>query len=408
MAEWVSHLIVADQVLKRIPMLCRHEFCVGNIAPDCNKANPGGKNFTPPREVTHWMNGERKDASDTKQFCTEYIVNRLDKISSKEELSFLLGYYSHLITDAELQRTIRDSERVHAAWERILNIPELAKKALDLPENWDSVKKLLDRRERMKDFFAIEREYLDSHPDSGYFTEIVGLTEFPDYIDYLPHNAIPDKIKIMYDIPSAELGIYPYVAFTREEYLGFLQRAEDLVVAAISEVVPVNMAYRLPELTDKCMLQEYVQEHYDNNESGISASMGLPVSEYNEWVEKIHRNASVGDTEWGRSLLYLCFEHDKLVGLLSIRYELPEDLSNIYGDIGYGVRPSEREKGYATMMLHHALSVCKEKGLKKVVLGCYKDNVASAATIKKNGGVLVCENENYNEGRISQYYSIDL
>ena len=106
--------------------------------------------------------------------------------------------------------------------------------------------------------------------------------------------------------------------------------------------------------------------------------------------------------------MYLCLDKNKLIGLLSIRYELPENLTEIYGDIGYGVRPSERNKGYATTMLRYALSVCKEKGRDKVLLGCYKDNLASAATIKKNGGVLARENDNYNEGRISQYYSISL
>jgi predicted acetyltransferase len=106
--------------------------------------------------------------------------------------------------------------------------------------------------------------------------------------------------------------------------------------------------------------------------------------------------------------LYLCFDNNKLIGLLSIRYDLPENLIKKYGDIGYGVRPSERNKGYATTMLQYGLSVCKEKGMDNVLLGCYKDNLASAATIKKNGGVLVDENDNYNEGRISQYYSINL
>ena len=49
-----------------------------------------------------------------------------------------------------------------------------------------------------------------------------------------------------------------------------------------------------------------------------------------------------------------------------------------------------------------------EKGMKRVMLGCYKDNLASAATIKKNKGILLFEADNYNEGRISQYYSVDL
>ncbi len=39
MAEWVSHLIVADRVLEQLPHLKRHEFCVGNIAPDCKDEN---------------------------------------------------------------------------------------------------------------------------------------------------------------------------------------------------------------------------------------------------------------------------------------------------------------------------------------------------------------------------------
>ena len=155
-------------------------------------------------------------------------------------------------------------------------------------------------------------------------------------------------------------------------------------------------------------MQAYVQEHYDKGESSISASMGLSSSDYAVWVEKIRSNAVCGDELWGKSLLYLCFDDDRLAGLLSIRYELPKMLSEKYGDIGYVVRPSERNKGYAAAMLKYALSVCREKGLKKVILGCFKDNLASAAVIRKNGGILLAENENYKEGRISQYFEIKL
>jgi len=168
------------------------------------------------------------------------------------------------------------------------------------------------------------------------------------------------------------------------------------------------MIYRLPENSDKEMLREYVQEHHDFGETSISASLGLSSSEFSAWVEKIHRNADASSEDWGRSLLYLCLDNNRLIGLLSIRYELPEHLSEKYGDIGYGVRPSERKKGYATSMLRYALSVCRKKGMDRVTLGCYKDNPASAATILKNGGILIAENENYKEGRISRYYTIEL
>ena len=169
-----------------------------------------------------------------------------------------------------------------------------------------------------------------------------------------------------------------------------------------------HMNYRLPEISDAGILREYMREHYENGEADVNSSMDFAVSDYSEWVKRMRNNATVGDAEWGKSLTYLCFDEARLVGLLNIRYDLPKDLSERYGNIGYGVRPSERGKGYATAMLRYALSVCKEKGLKQVTLGCYKDNLASAATIKKNGGLLFLENDNYAKGRISQYYLIKL
>lgn len=170
------------------------------------------------------------------------------------------------------------------------------------------------------------------------------------------------------------------------------------------------MTYRMPEAGggDRERLCEYVREHRENGEIDISASHGLNDSEYSEWVGKIHKNASEGDGTWGKSLLYLCLEGGRLIGLLSIRYGLPEELSRKYGHIGFGVRPSERKKGYAAAMLEYALSVCKDKGMNRVILGCYKDNPASAAVIIKNGGVLISETGDYTEGRISRYYSIEL
>jgi len=99
----------------------------------------------------------------------------------------------------------------------------------------------------------------------------------------------------------------------------------------------------------------------------------------------------------------LCFDEEELIGLLSVRYDLEDKIRNIYGDIGYGVRPSKRNKGYATKMLEFGLNRCKEEGMHKVIVGCYKDNIASSSVIMKNGGVLFAENDNYKKGITSQY-----
>jgi len=90
LSTWVTHLMVADKVLQQIPELSKHEFLVGNIAPDCNVENEDWTSFTPSREVTHWMSEGRKVAADCDRFLYEY-VNKREKPDEKEE-AFLLGY----------------------------------------------------------------------------------------------------------------------------------------------------------------------------------------------------------------------------------------------------------------------------------------------------------------------------
>ena len=47
MSTWVTHLMVADKVVQQVPGLSRHEFFVGDIAPDCNVENEDWTSITP-------------------------------------------------------------------------------------------------------------------------------------------------------------------------------------------------------------------------------------------------------------------------------------------------------------------------------------------------------------------------
>lgn len=228
---WVTHMMVADRVLQELPWLSRHEYCVGNIAPDCNVENEDWSGFTPPREMTHWMTADRKNAADCQRFIHEYLLPRNPQ--NAQEASFLWGYYTHLVTDAEFQRTIRDDERVRAAWKRIRAIPELAAAGKDMPENWDSVKQIIPKTERLEEIGAIEREYLSDHPDSGFLTEIVGLESFPDLLEFLPPGAIVRKIGVLAHIPEGSKSKHPYTAMTRDEYAAFVDRAVAQAVETI-------------------------------------------------------------------------------------------------------------------------------------------------------------------------------
>lgn len=103
----------------------------------------------------------------------------------------------------------------------------------------------------------------------------------------------------------------------------------------------------------------------------------------------------------------LDIERDIFVGAVNIRHYLNKQLLLNGGHIGDGVRPSERRKGYATEMIRLALEECKKLGINRVLMVCYKDNIASAKSIINNGGIL--ENEVPDEnGKVNQRYWISL
>lgn len=108
------------------------------------------------------------------------------------------------------------------------------------------------------------------------------------------------------------------------------------------------------------------------------------------------------------TLYFLVGEDERIYGALNFRHKLNEFLLNYGGHIGYGIRPSERQKGYATKILSLSLSlpIIKKLDIKKVLITCDKTNIASAKTIINNGGVL--ENEVMEDGQITQRYWIDI
>lgn len=228
MATWVTHLIIADGVLERIPSIDRHGFCVGNIAPDCNIENADWTAFTPSREAMHWMQGERKQASDCDAFCDRYILKRKGSIKSAEEYAFLLGYYSHLMTDAAFQAMTRDEDRVRAAWRRIKADEKSRIAGAGMAETWDGVKRVISKKDRMREIYTMEAEYLSDHPDCGYLTEILPLKSFPDYMDYLPQGCIVRKIGVMGYLPEKDKAI-KFISISQEEYKKFVKETIRLV-----------------------------------------------------------------------------------------------------------------------------------------------------------------------------------
>jgi predicted acetyltransferase len=76
-----------------------------------------------------------------------------------------------------------------------------------------------------------------------------------------------------------------------------------------------------------------------------------------------------------------------IVGRVSLRHELTPLLHRVSGHIGFGVLPTQRRRGYATVMLRQALERAASLGLARVLVTCDESNVGSRRVIERCGGV---------------------
>lgn len=157
---------------------------------------------------------------------------------------------------------------------------------------------------------------------------------------------------------------------------------------------------------------EYIKELVEYK-SEINGTGGLQrYDNYDEWLLKVKGDLDISNILDGRvpasTYFFIRTSDNKIIGMINIRHKLNEFLLNEGGHIGYSVRPTERNKGYATLMLGLGLQKCRELNLNKVLITCNKTNIASAKVIQNNNGIL--ENEVFSQtfSEIIQRYWINL
>ncbi|MBR3841267.1 MAG: zinc dependent phospholipase C family protein [Erysipelotrichales bacterium] len=234
MASWITHTMIVDQVLSKEIDLDARGFCVGNIAPDCNIENEDWTSYTPPKEITHFMNGKSKLTTDCNRFIDTYINGKI--FTSNEEYSFILGYLSHLITDVEFQKFIRNEERVRNTFKRLNTNVEYKNKLLNLPETFDTIKTVFGKAEAFKDIEYFEHTYLSKNPKASYLTVLKNINGFDDYLDFLPKGAISRKIKIMLEDIKLQEERELYF-FTKLEYDEFIKNTSNLIYEQLIRII---------------------------------------------------------------------------------------------------------------------------------------------------------------------------
>lgn len=136
-------------------------------------------------------------------------------------------------------------------------------------------------------------------------------------------------------------------------------------------------------------INEFVEYNSDINGAG-SLDKILEGYTFEEALERCLNMEIKGFSERCQSKTFLLIrENDnKIVGSINVRWNLNEEMLKFGGHIGYGIRPTERRKGYNKINLYLGMTEAKKLGLEKVMLDCDVDNIASDKTLKALGGKL--------------------
>lgn len=86
--------------------------------------------------------------------------------------------------------------------------------------------------------------------------------------------------------------------------------------------------------------------------------------------------------------IYWLYVDSRPVGVGKFRHYLNDFLRERGGHIGYSIRPTERGKGYGTLILSELLKKAKDKNVDDALITCNETNIASRKVIEGNNGVL--------------------
>ncbi|TVX96307.1 GNAT family N-acetyltransferase [Cohnella terricola] len=165
-----------------------------------------------------------------------------------------------------------------------------------------------------------------------------------------------------------------------------------------------------PSLSLKDEYLEFYQEWKKSGEDMVPWVISRDPSDFEKmigWLNDNERGINLNEGWVPDSTFWLVSERNRILGVVNIRHKLTEFLMNRGGHIGYGIRPSDRKRGYATQLLSLSLDEAKKLGIYKVLVVCDENNVASERTIIRNGGI--SDNDFIEEdGNVIKRYWINL
>lgn len=151
----------------------------------------------------------------------------------------------------------------------------------------------------------------------------------------------------------------------------------------------------------------YIKSWEESNGNIVPIASGRAEANFKDFLKRQFERGTDEIREKGlvpATLYFLVDNTNKIYGALDIRHELNEYLENVGGHIGYGIIPSERQKGYGKLQLKLGLEKARELGLTKVLITCDDSNIGSSKVIESCGGIYKNTITDANNQKIRRYY----
>ena len=167
-----------------------------------------------------------------------------------------------------------------------------------------------------------------------------------------------------------------------------------------------------PAKEHEALALAYRQDYLCHGEDHINGSGGLlRYADYEEWLQHLSqlKQLKASRFETPATTWFTIRPSDgKIIGTIQLRHHLTDELKRDGGNIGYGICPSERRRGYGRRQLALVLGEARGLGLERVMITCNRGNLGSAQVAKSNGGIYGGEGFDEEEGTATEIYWIEL
>ena len=172
----------------------------------------------------------------------------------------------------------------------------------------------------------------------------------------------------------------------------------------------------MPSLERKNQIIDYVNEFalYNSETNGMGSLR--KILEGYTFEQALEMCLRMQDEEYAKKLgrcqsktfLLISENDDRIIGAINVRWNLPESMKQFGGNIGYGIRPTERRKGYNKINLYLGLIEAQKLGLNLVMLDCDVNNLGSVKTMQALDGKLERTEVDPSDGILTSVYWFDV